>query len=403
MGRDSRFLNIGKAAWALASWEDVVQETIVEVMKEFFYKHNKPAKAGEVYDYVRKKRPVGEKSVSAYLHFHKDFVRVGVGVYQLSSWPVPDGFEGVATAATETWWTKPRVAELVVRIFDRCGVEAMPMSSLVEEVQREMKALTTGGIYIRLQKCPALRLSVLTEHPRRLEARVIRNYKIEQPVTLRERFEATVREILRKQPEQSMTLAKLKEKVIKRGNVRPYTFYQYLSDMIDIQKNELPGSRTIMVTLVASDEIESDVKDVWDRRFTYDVAISYAGLERKYASSLAEKLRESNLKVFYDRHQLPDLIGRNLLDELLKVYRDKAKLCVILASKAYNSSPYAQYERQSAQDRALKDPGYIVLVRLEDTLIEGFQSTIAFLEWDQYELEGIAAHTIQQLKKRQKK
>ncbi|MBZ0299751.1 MAG: TIR domain-containing protein [Anaerolineae bacterium] len=401
MANDSRFLSIGRTAWALAEWDDIVQGTIVELMKEYFYRSNKPASAREIYAYVKSKRMVKQNSIGAYLVDRDEFVRVGHGVYQLSEWSTDRRRK--IPGVKKRIWNQERIAEQVVQIFDRLQVQELPMAVLVDEVQA---ALGRSQVYTALQRCPAIRITVLSESPRRLKATLIRNYRENNDFsTLRERFQIAVREILRKQPDQTLALSELKRQVVKRAKMsKPHTFYTYLSEMIDIQKVPVPDvhPKTFMVTLISDSDVENGgmIPDKWDRKFTYDVAISYAGNEREFASSLAKSLRENGLSVFYDRHQLPDLIGRNLVDELQKIYLEKARLCVILASRAYNHSRYAQIERQAAQARQQSgnDPGYIVLVKLDDTAeITGFLPTVAYLEWHNYGLEGITGHTIEQL------
>ncbi len=397
MATDARFLTIGKGGWALAEWEDVYQGTIVQVMKEFFAKHNKPAKEKEIFQYVREKRRVSRQSIAAYL-ITDHFVRVDRGLYQPIEWKLPKGAKTKNVQVNQ--WTKAKAADLIVSIFDRYDTDTLPHATLFNEMAKVMD-VNPSRIYAILQKSPAVQMSVLSEHPRRIEARVIRDYKIERAPTLRDRLEATAREILKKQPEQTMPLIELRNKVTKRGNIQPHTFYHYLSDMPDIQKHIVEGSRIVLVTLVVSAESDDDIQDIWDRRFTYDIAVSYAGKERQYASTLTEELRKRDLRVFYDRNQLPDLIGENLWDELLEIYRDKANLCIILASRAYNESLFAQHERRSAQDRARKDKGYIFLTKLDDVeQITGFHDTVAYVSWAEYRLEEIVSLVVEQLKKR---
>ncbi|WP_119071633.1 TIR domain-containing protein [Aggregatilinea lenta] len=397
MAHDPRFIPIGKRAWALAEWDDVVQDTVINVMRDFFHRHNRPAREKEIFEYVQQKRPVKRSSITAYL-CTEHFTRVDRGLYQPADWQVTSK---IPVGSDTTVWTKERFAKLVVSAFEQCQVDQMPTAQLVTEISKNMDSPNSGRVYTMLHNCPAVKMSVISERPRRLEARLIRDYEFSPTQTKRDRLENTVREVLSHQPEQTMLLVELRNKVTKRGNIHPYTFYSYLSDMPDIQKNVVEGTRPVLVTLVNVESYPSSVPDAWDSQFTYDIAISYAGKERNFASDLAECLRGQKLRVFYDRNQLPDLIGRNLLDELMVIYRDKARLCVILASRAYNESTYAQHERQSAQDRDLMDKGYIFLARLDDVeQIKGFHRTVAYIDWNEYGLDGISKLAIEQLSKR---
>ncbi len=398
MAADPRFVAIGKSEWALIAWEDVVLGTIVYHMKQFFYQNNRPAKEKEVYEFVRQKRKVTRSSILTYLANRDEFSRVGRGLYQLSEW---GRSKSTSDNNDDSQWTKERLAQTVVRVFEKLGEDQIPAAELIQQLD---ELGLHNNVYSRLRTCPAVNLSVVSERPRRLMATVVKDYSLEKSVTLRERLEESVREILLKQLDNSMPLVDLRNQITKRVNVPPYTFYGYLSDMIDIQKNVVSGTKSVIVTLI-NDRLQSKddmVLDVWDSAFTYDIAISYAGAQRAYAADLAEEFRDRGLKTFYDRNQLPDLVGRNLLDELLVIYRDKAKLCVILASEEYNNSAYAQHERQSAQERQLSDKGYIVLVNLDGCKIKGFHSTVAYLDWDQYGLKKIVSLAIEQLTRRVK-
>jgi hypothetical protein len=395
---DPRFVPIGKKQWALTDWEDITLGTIVEHMKNFFYQHGKSATAGEIYEYVRSKRVVNRNSISAYLHSRDEFIRVSKGLYQLSEWGTS---KEVNSEDGNERWTRDMFAKRIVEIFDQGKTEVMTVAELIQQLGL---AGNTNNVYLRLRNCPAVKIQVVSERPRRLEAIVVRNYSFQKTITLRDRVQETVREILLKRPDNSMPLSDLRSLVCKRIDVLRYTFYGYLSEMVDIQKNVIGDTKAVIVTLVntGSDGLGDDVSDKWDSKFSYDIAISYAGQQRAIASELADSLRREKLKVFYDRHQLPDIIGRNLLDELLVIYRDKAKLCVVLASEEYNISPYAQHERQSAQERALNDPGYIVLVNLDGCKIKGFHSTVAYLDWNEHKVSGISTVAIKQLRQRYK-
>ncbi|HMF36865.1 MAG TPA: hypothetical protein VKF17_09510, partial [Isosphaeraceae bacterium] len=45
--------------------------------------------------------------------------------------------------------------------------------------------------------------------------------------------------------------------------------------------------------------------------YEYDVALSFAGEERRYAETLAEILRAAGLSVFYDKHHEVTLWGKD--------------------------------------------------------------------------------------------
>jgi len=78
-----------------------------------------------------------------------------------------------------------------------------------------------------------------------------------------------------------------------------------------------------------------------DRRLstplTYDVAISFAGEQRREAEAIASRLRAAGVSVFYDAYEQADLWGKNLYDHLPAVYEHRARYCLMLVSAAYGA------------------------------------------------------------------
>ena len=397
---DVRFIPIGKKAWVLSSWKDIVSDKVVSVMRQYFLETGEPARGQAVYEYVQKRRPVERNSIQTYLADREEFVRVDRGLYQLAEWGNKRAKK--VPSLVRAKWTAKALTDVVIRIFQSRSLEVMPVAELVQHLKAEMGVTQIG--YEALQRCPALEITVISENPRRLQARLVSDTVDDHDFrTLRERVQEAVRAILRRQPDMSMQLQGLKKAVQTLMDVQSHTFYRYLSEMIDIQKAQIPKLRETLVTLIGDETTGNvEVADIWDRKYIYDIAISYSGNERDIARALAGSLKslDSDLRVFFDRNQLPDLIGRNLADELMLIYERNARLCVILASEAYNKSKWAQLERQSAQARQMNDKGYIVLVKLDGVpRIEGFLSTVAYLDYKDYPVDAIAAHTLEQLKR----
>lgn len=113
----------------------------------------------------------------------------------------------------------------------------------------------------------------------------------------------------------------------------------------------------------------------------YDVALSFAGEDRKYAKELADLLKTNGYSCFYDENELADLWGKNLYDYLSSVYKDRARYCVMFLSNHYEQKLWTNHERQLAQARAFQENReYILPVRLDDTEIPGIPPTIGYLD-----------------------
>ncbi len=122
----------------------------------------------------------------------------------------------------------------------------------------------------------------------------------------------------------------------------------------------------------------------------YDVAISFAGEQRKEARDIAEGLKRAGVKVFFDEYEDAELWGKNLYEHLSEVYKDRAQYCIILVSAAYAKKVWTSHERRSAQARALQESQeYILPVRIDDTQLPGLLPTISYLDFNRYGAEGI--------------
>ena len=122
----------------------------------------------------------------------------------------------------------------------------------------------------------------------------------------------------------------------------------------------------------------------------YDVALSFAGEDRKYVKELADLLKTNGYSCFYDENELADLWGKNLYDYLSSVYKDRARYCVMFLSKYYERKLWTNHERQLAQARAFQENReYILPVRLDDTEIPGIPPTVGYLDLRSMTIEEV--------------
>ena len=110
----------------------------------------------------------------------------------------------------------------------------------------------------------------------------------------------------------------------------------------------------------------------------YDVALSFAGENRKYVEEVANGLKFAGVSVFYDGFEKADLWGKNLIDHLAAIYRN-SRYVVMFISKEYVEKAWTTHERKHAQDRELfAQEEYILPARFDDTLVPGMTTTVAF-------------------------
>ena len=55
-------------------------------------------------------------------------------------------------------------------------------------------------------------------------------------------------------------------------------------------------------------------------KYDYDVAFSFAGDDRQIVESLANRLKQQNVSVFYDRDKQSQMWGENLQEYLTDIY-----------------------------------------------------------------------------------
>ena len=122
----------------------------------------------------------------------------------------------------------------------------------------------------------------------------------------------------------------------------------------------------------------------------FDVALSFAGEDREHAKQLADLLESGGYRCFYDEYNRAQLWGKNLLEHLETVYKDKAHFCVPFLSKHYAEKWWPRLELRSAAARAFKENReYILPVRLDDTEISGILPTVMYLDLREITIEEV--------------
>ncbi|MBO1223641.1 MAG: GNAT family N-acetyltransferase [Candidatus Scalindua sediminis] len=132
----------------------------------------------------------------------------------------------------------------------------------------------------------------------------------------------------------------------------------------------------------------------------YDFTLSFAGEDRAYADALAKILSMRGARLFYDKYEEADLLGKDLYQHLHFVYRDSAKFCVIFLSKDYERKLWTNHELKQAQARAfLQREEYILPIKIDDTEIPGINPTIGYVDIRSKTVEEIADLLMTKLKK----
>ena len=93
----------------------------------------------------------------------------------------------------------------------------------------------------------------------------------------------------------------------------------------------------------------------------YYIAVSHAGKDSKYISSIVDRLRSSlpydKYDFFYDKHNYADIEGIGNLSSFLRdIFLNKADFIIVFASQNYNEGKYAQMEFNHIWGRYKNNP-----------------------------------------------
>jgi len=136
-------------------------------------------------------------------------------------------------------------------------------------------------------------------------------------------------------------------------------------------------------------------------KFEHDVAISYAGEDRKIAEQLAKALKERGLSVFYDRFSKDELWGKQLSTWFKKKYGKSSLFVLVLISQHYPVKDWTNFEFATAKaEEKKRKREFILPVRLDKkTLLQGLPTDKGYLDFNEDGIDGIAECLVQKIKK----
>jgi hypothetical protein len=112
----------------------------------------------------------------------------------------------------------------------------------------------------------------------------------------------------------------------------------------------------------------------------YDVALSFAGEQRDYVRAVASELTKHAIRVFFDEDNEIALWGKNLAEELQRIYMTASNVVVMFVSEDYARKSWPTHERQSAIARAISERReYILPVRFDSATLPGLDPSLSYL------------------------
>lgn len=95
--------------------------------------------------------------------------------------------------------------------------------------------------------------------------------------------------------------------------------------------------------------------------------------------------------MFFDLFEESEILGKRLYTFLQDVYENKARYCVVLASRNYARRVWPKHEIQSAFNRAVREKSeYLLVVRLDRAKIDGLPSDLAYISASGRRVDEIA-------------
>jgi hypothetical protein len=132
--------------------------------------------------------------------------------------------------------------------------------------------------------------------------------------------------------------------------------------------------------------------------YEFDVAISFAGEERRYAKLLAESLRAQGLSVFYNEYHKPRLWGKDER-EFGKIYGPVSRFVAPFISKNYVSKTWPRFEFDTAlREEGGRDSESILPIRVDNTRLPGLHDSRFYLSLRENSIDEIAVCTIEKCK-----
>lgn len=130
----------------------------------------------------------------------------------------------------------------------------------------------------------------------------------------------------------------------------------------------------------------------------YDVAISFAGEDRKIAMEIATSLTSKGITVFYDEFEKANLWGKDLYEHLISIYKDNSKYCLMLLSSSYSKKLWTSHERKAAQARAFtENKEYILPLKLDSTEVPGILGTTGYIDFRDETADSISQLIVKKL------
>ncbi|GAA5172978.1 MULTISPECIES: toll/interleukin-1 receptor domain-containing protein [Amycolatopsis] len=136
------------------------------------------------------------------------------------------------------------------------------------------------------------------------------------------------------------------------------------------------------------------------REHAHDIAMSFSGAQRSYVERVVRECERLGLDVFYDKNVTVQLWGRNVIEELRKVYGSAdTRYVVAFLSREYLAGSYPMDEFRTANLRGIQQVDYILPVLMDDVVFppEHLNPATVYLKAADYEPEALAKAIVERV------
>ena len=117
----------------------------------------------------------------------------------------------------------------------------------------------------------------------------------------------------------------------------------------------------------------------------WDVALSFAGAQRNYVGQVAGALKARRVRCFYDADEQIELWGKNLAEELPRIYTRESAAVVVFVSADYAGRDWTRLERRAAFSQAVAEAGvYVLPARFDDSELPGLLPDVVAVDLRRY-------------------
>lgn len=124
--------------------------------------------------------------------------------------------------------------------------------------------------------------------------------------------------------------------------------------------------------------------------YQHDVALSFAGEQRAYATRVAERLRDWGTRLFFDEDFVVEMWGEDLNEYLQSTYGHQARAVVMFVSAEYQAKAFPTAERRASFGAAMHRNVKVWPVRFDETELPGLNENVSHLRAQDYEPEALA-------------